>query len=113
MPLLQHADLFVFPSTYEGFGLPVVDAQQAGVPVACSNAACLPEVAGKGAMYFDPLSVDDIANCISRLMSSPALRQSLVIAGRQNVQRFSWGETARRTLAVYDLVLSKNAAVRR
>ncbi len=62
--LLKGADLLVFPSTYEGFGLPVLEAQQAGVPVACSNAASLPEVAGDGAVYFDPLSVDQMAATI-------------------------------------------------
>ena len=104
--LLKHATLMAFPSLYEGFGLPVLEAMQAGVPVACSNAASMPEVAGQAALYFNPRDTDEMAQAISRLLSDRALRDRLIAEGRNNIRRFSWRETARRTLEVYRLVLS-------
>ncbi len=73
-PLLSHADLLVFPSWYEGFGLPVLDAQALDVPVACSNAASLPEVAGDGAGFFDPYSIEDMIRAIRACLCTPGLR---------------------------------------
>lgn len=101
MPLVGHADLFVFPSLYEGFGLPVLDAQTAGVAVACSSAASLPEVAGDGAEFFDPLSVDEMEQALLRCLRDPARRAALAERGRTNVARFSWARTAEATLACY------------
>ena len=108
MPLLEHADLFAFPSLYEGFGLPVLEAQMAGVAVACSAAASLPEVAGDGATLFDPLSVDDMARVLRECLSDPARRAALVEKGRANVARFSWERTARATLEVYQKVCGQD-----
>ena len=99
--LLEHADLLVLPSLYEGFGLPVLEAQMAGVPVACSNAASLPEVAGEGAMLFDPRSVDEIAGALHRCLRDSAVRELLVQRGRVNVRRYSWERSARTALDVY------------
>ena len=101
LPLLRNADLFVLPSLYEGFGLPVLEAQQAGVAVACSNAASLPEVAGHGALYFDPNSIEDIADAIECCLGNSDLRSQLILKGRENLSRFSWKETALKTLTVY------------
>ena len=101
LPLLGHADLFVLPSLYEGFGLPVLEAQQAAVAVACSTAGPLPEVGGEGAIYFDPTSVDQTADTIRRCLADATLRSQLILKGRQNLARFSWEKTARETLAVY------------
>ncbi len=101
LPFLGHADLFVFPSWYEGFGLPVLEAQQAGVPVACSTAGALPEVAGDGAIFFDPYSVEEIAKTINKCLDNAELRQALVQKGYANLTRFSWEKTARETLDVY------------
>jgi len=101
MPLLGHADLFVFPSLYEGFGLPVLEAQRAGTAVACSSVASLPEVAGDGAEFFDPLSVDEIAQALLRCLRDPARRAALVEHGHKNVARFSWAQTAAATLGCY------------
>jgi len=109
MPLLKNGDAFVFPSWYEGFGLPLLDAQRAGLPVACSTAASVPEVAGRGAEYFDPLSIEDIARAIRRCTVEKPLRAQLIADGFDNVGRFSWADAARRTLAVYEEV----AATRR
>lgn len=109
-PLLSHADLFVLPSLYEGFGLPVLEAQQAAVAVACSTAASLPEVGGDGAIYFDPTSVEQIADAIRRCLADASLRSELVLKGRENMARFSWDRTARQTLSVYQNVYERNRA---
>jgi glycosyltransferase involved in cell wall biosynthesis len=101
LPLLSGAEVFVLPSLYEGFGLPVLEAQQAGVPVVCSTAGSLPEVAGDAAVFFDPYSVVDIADKIARVAREPALQAELRQKGLANVRRFSWDQTARQTLAVY------------
>ncbi|MEO8576095.1 MAG: glycosyltransferase family 1 protein [Gemmatimonadales bacterium] len=104
--LMQNASLFAFPSLYEGFGMPVIDAQNAGVPVAASSAGALPEVAGEGAVIFDPLSVDDMANALQRCLLDMDLRLTLVADGYENAKRFSWAKTARETLDVYSAVAS-------
>jgi len=104
LPLLSGAEVFVLPSLYEGFGLPILEAQQVGVPVVCSTAGSLPEVAGGAAIYFDPYSIPDMADKIRRVSCSPALQAELRQKGLANVRRFSWGQTARETLAVYEKV---------
>lgn len=100
-PLLQGADLFAFPSLYEGFGMPVLDAQQEGIPVLCSTAASLPEVAGDGALLFDPLSVKAIQDALRAGLSDPVLRDRLKAQGLANARKFSWQKAARQTLDVY------------
>ena len=92
MPLLEHADLFVFPSFYEGFGLPVLEAQRAGVAVACSTAASLPEVAGTGAVFFDPASAEEMGSVLKGCLMDPARRSALVREGRRNAARFLLGK---------------------
>jgi glycosyltransferase involved in cell wall biosynthesis len=104
--LMQNASLLVFPSLYEGFGLPVLDAQHAGVPVACSRAASLPEVAGDGACFFDPLSVEDMSRTMKRCLLDQELRGGLIRSGNENTKRFTWEKTARETLDVYAAVAS-------
>ena len=104
--LIRSASLFAFPSLYEGFGMPILDAQHAGVPVACSAAAALPEVAGEGACLFDPYSVDAIADALKVCLLDMDLRRDLVDKGYRNAARFSWDKTARETLAVYSAVVS-------
>ncbi len=101
MPLLAGADLFVFPSLYEGFGLPVLEAQRAGTAVACSSAASLPEVAGDGAEFFCPESVEEMGQVILRCLRDPDRRAALAERGWANVARFSWAQTAAATLACY------------
>lgn len=107
-PLLGHADLFVLPSLYEGFGLPVLEAQQADVAVACSTAGSLPEVAGEGAVFFDPNSVEAMAETMLRCLSDPDLRAELRKNGQENLKRFSWEKTALETLAVYQQILDSS-----
>lgn len=106
--LLGHAELFVLPSLYEGFGLPVLEAQQANVAVACSTAGSLPEVAGEGAVFFDPNSVEAMAETLLRCLSDPDLRAELRKNGQKNLKRFSWEKTALETLAVYQQILDSS-----
>ncbi len=98
--LLKEALLFCFISLYEGFGLPILEAQAAGIPVMTANNSSLPEVAGDAAILVDPTDVDAIAEAMLRLSSDDALRQQLIAAGHVNVARFSWQKAARETLAV-------------
>ena len=107
LPLTAGAELFAFPSLYEGFGLPVLDAQACGVAVACSSAGSLPEVAGEGALLFDPHSVDAIADAMRVALLDPALRARLREAGHRNVSRFSWARAAAETMAVYRAVAAR------
>jgi glycosyltransferase involved in cell wall biosynthesis len=95
------AEAFVFPSLYEGFGLPVLEAMARGVPVACSNASSLPEVAGEAALLFDPHDEDAIAVALGRLLSDHALREELRARGLERVRGFTWERTARLTLDSY------------
>ena len=105
--VLEHSRLLAFPSLYEGFGLPVVDAMAAGVPVACSRATAVPEVAADAAVYFDPLSIEQMTAALQRLLTDDSLRSRMITAGFANVQRFSWDRTAERTLRVYECAAGK------
>ncbi len=100
------ADAFVFPSLYEGFGLPVLEAMHRGVPVACANASSLPEVAGDAALLFDPRDVAAIAASIERLLDDPALVGDLRAKGLARAAEFTWARTARLTLDSYARAMS-------
>jgi len=103
--LWRLASAFVFPSLYEGFGLPVLEAMARGVPVACSNASSLPEVAGEAALLFDPRNPTQIAQALERLLSDSELCKRLSALGRDRAARFSWQRTATETLASYAAAL--------
>lgn len=99
--LLSHATVFAFPSLYEGFGLPALEAMATGTVVACSSNGSLPEIVGEAAVIFDPTQVDQIAQALSSLLKDETLRQVLKERGRLNLQRFSWDRAAHTTLEVY------------
>lgn len=97
----------VFPSLYEGFGLPVVEAMASGIPVLTSNTTSLPEVAGDAALLVNPKSVDEIRAGIERLVHDEALRSELIAKGLERAKLFSWDEVAARVQAVLDEVTSQ------
>jgi len=100
--LYAGADLFVYPSSYEGFGFPVLEAMACGAPVITSNVSSLPEVAGDAALLVNPLDVGELAAAMERILSDPTLREVLRVRGLEQARRFTWEETARRTLQVYE-----------
>mgnify|MGYP005839036587 CR=1 FL=1 len=99
--LYASANLFVFPSLYEGFGLPPLEAMACGCPVVCSNVTSLPEVVGKAALTVDPLDVEGLAEAILRVLGDDDLRERLVGMGIERAAKFSWQETARKTMEAY------------
>jgi glycosyltransferase involved in cell wall biosynthesis len=103
------AETFVFPSLYEGFGLPVLEAMACGVPVVASNVASIPEVAGEAAVLVDPYEVNEIAEVLEKLLVDLTVQDRLRQRGFERVKKFSWEETARETLAVYEHVLTRSA----
>jgi glycosyltransferase involved in cell wall biosynthesis len=104
--LYQLADCAVYPSLYEGFGLPVLEAMVRGVPLACSDATSLPEVAGDAALLFDGRDRDALAGALRHLLDDSALRAELVRRGRERAKTFTWEGAARSVHAVYDRVLA-------
>lgn len=103
--LYRSASLYIFPSLYEGFGLPPLEAMQYGLPVASSNAACLPEILRDAVLYFDPRNSDDIADTIWRGLTDRQIREQLNQKSVQLIHNFSWKNTANATLEGYKNVL--------
>jgi glycosyltransferase involved in cell wall biosynthesis len=101
----QLAAGLIFPSLFEGWGLPIVEAFTSGVPVACSNVTSLPELVGDAAIVFEPTDVEEIAAAIARLWSDGELTEELVARGRKRLERLTWPGTARRLRALYRLAL--------
>lgn len=101
----QKAIVFVYPSLYEGFGLPVLEAMESGTPVIASNAASIPEVGGDACLYFDPHSVEDLTEKMASLITHECMRDEIVEKGYAQYTEFSWENTAVQTLNVYKKVL--------
>ena len=99
--LYSQAQVLAYPSLYEGFGLPIIEAMACGTPVVCSDRGAIPEVAGGAAITIDPASCDDLANAINRVLSDKSLRHKMSDQGVRRAQDFSWEKCARQTLAVY------------
>jgi glycosyltransferase involved in cell wall biosynthesis len=103
----QGATAFVFPSLYEGFGIPPLEAQACGCPVLAANAASIPEVLQASALYFDPVDVEHMAAAMQRILTDMPLRQSLRRRGLNNVGRFSWEASAQRVSQRIDVLIGK------
>ncbi|NCO74005.1 MAG: glycosyltransferase family 4 protein [Cyanobacteria bacterium] len=99
------ADAFVYPSLYEGFGLPILEAMTLGTPVITSNTSCLPEVAQNAAMYINPDDYESIATTIYEVISQPDLQKDLIIRGKNRAKLYSWERVAQETLKAYELIL--------
>ena len=104
--LYNLARFMVFPSLFEGFGLPVVEAMASGCPVACSHTTSLPEIAGDAAIYFDPMSVEDMAGVIGTLWSDSSLQKLHIKLGVERSTMFRWEEAAAKTVTVYRQALT-------
>ena len=105
--LYRATDLFVYPSLYEGFGLPALEAMACGTPVLASNTASLPEVVGDAALTVDPRDEDALVSQLERGLTDRELRDRLGVSGRAQASRFTWERCAAETLAVYDAVLNR------
>jgi glycosyltransferase involved in cell wall biosynthesis len=99
--LYKNASLFVFPSLYEGFGLPPLEAMKRGVPVVSSNLTCMPEILGDAVLYFNPLNIDDMAEKIKNALTNRGLREALTKKGFEQIKKYSWPKMARETLEIY------------
>ncbi len=107
--LYSAATIFVFPSLYEGFGLPVLEAMSCGTPVACANTASLPEIVGQAALLFDPCSVAEIKEAMAKLLEDDPLRADLSARGPEQAKQFSWHQTAASTLRCYRDLLEERS----
>ncbi|MEN9610048.1 MAG: hypothetical protein RLZZ628_862 [Bacteroidota bacterium] len=105
MELYSNALCFVFPSLYEGFGIPIVEAFACECPTAISKASCFPEVAGDASLYFDPYSVEDMRHKIQQLVDNESLRKDLKAKGKVRSQYFSWANTARQHESLYQSLI--------
>lgn len=99
--LYRDASLFVYPSLYEGFGLPPLEAMSMGTAVACSDATSIPEVVGKAGEYFDPTRMDSIMHAMESVLYAATRRQELIALGHERSAHFSWDRCARETLDIY------------
>ena len=103
----SHAVCFVYPSRYEGFGIPILDAFSAGCPVVLSRSSCFPEIAGEAALFFDPDDKEDLQAAVASLCSDISLRNRLVAFGHERVKQFSWERCANETSSIYRQVISE------
>lgn len=102
--LYNAAEVFVYPSFFEGFGLPPLEAQACGIPVVVSDRTSLPEVLGDSAVFIDPWKVAELAEAIAQIINNSATRQTLIKKGAENIKRFSWRETAEKTINVFNSI---------
>jgi glycosyltransferase involved in cell wall biosynthesis len=106
--LYRQAEAFIYPSLYEGFGLPPLEAMAAGCPVICSNNSSIPEVVNHAGEYFDPMDYESIASAIENVVRSSELKLKLIQAGFDNVNKFSWTNCAHETMSIYNQLVDAN-----
>jgi glycosyltransferase involved in cell wall biosynthesis len=104
----QHAEAFIFPSIYEGFGFPPLEAMATGTPVIASNAASIPEVCGDAALYFNPYDINDMANKIFQMVKNNDMKKEYINKGINQVKKYSWEKTAKKTCDVIMEILKDN-----
>jgi glycosyltransferase involved in cell wall biosynthesis len=107
--VISAAELVVYPSIFEGFGLPALEAMACGTPVITTNASSLPEVVGDAGLMFEPGNVDELAGVIKRLLASESARRAAAAAGLARAQNFSWTRSARQVLDIYTAVAAAPA----
>ena len=107
MVLMHAAEIFVFPSLYEGFGIPILLAQATNTPLACSDLSVMHETAGAGAVYFDPQDSRHMAEVINDLIQNKALQYDCCLAGRKNIDRFEWGLSAEKMWKMFNKIVVK------
>lgn len=103
--LYSRAVAFIFPSMYEGFGIPILEAFRCGCPVLLSRASCFPDIAGDAGLYFDPESAGDLESAARKILDDASLREGLVLKGRNRLGSYSWEKAVRQTMQVYETVL--------
>lgn len=103
--LYRSAEMFIYPSYYEGFGIPILEAFQAQCPVVLSNGSCFPEVGGDAGMYFDSKSPEQLRFAVLSLLNNKELRQEMINKGTQHLQNFSWEKSALQTIEIYKEIL--------
>jgi glycosyltransferase involved in cell wall biosynthesis len=106
-PLYNNADSFVFPSLYEGFGLPPLEAMACGTPVLASHSASLPEVCGGAALYCDPYNIDEVTNKLIQMLTDKSLREDLRQKGLERARSFTWGKAAQQLITIFEEVIDR------
>ena len=97
---------FIFPSLYEGFGLPILEAMACGCPTLCSNLASLPEIGGKAAHFFDPTEIGDMAEAIKKVCEDSEYQQTLAQRGKKHAKKFNWESSFKKHMDLFETVLS-------
>jgi glycosyltransferase involved in cell wall biosynthesis len=103
--LYRKARCFIFPSLYEGFGIPILESFAAGCPIALSNTSCFPEIAQEGGMYFDPYNVDSMVHILSILLNDDSCRDKQIVRGYEVLKQYSWKKMAEETAIIYRSLL--------
>jgi alpha-1,3-rhamnosyl/mannosyltransferase len=104
--LYSEATAFIFPSLYEGFGLPMIEAMACGCPVISSNRASLPEIGGEVALFIDPLEISDMAESIKKVCEDTEYRKSLARRGPEHANNFKWESSVKKHMDLFEAILN-------